>query len=273
MLGTFVHETTRIAHAAAGDKQKYTPSVAVSWQPFRAQELNVRAFYKRIFRMPTLNDLYYTFIGNANLNPEFTTQYDVGLTYARQFVRGVLERIEFQTDAYYNEVSDKIVAMPTSNQFRWTMMNLGYVEIRGIDVALQSNWRFWQHLLANLRINYTYEKAQDFTKPGSAYYGGQIPYIPWHCGSAVLNMTYKNWDLNYSFIYTGERYESSANILENFAKEWYTNDLSLSKNFRCNRTAWRLTVEVNNVFNQQYEVVQWYPMPGTNVRFVVNIEI
>lgn len=178
MLGTFVHETTRIANAAAGDKQKYTPSVAVSWQPFRAQELNVRAFYKRIFRMPTLNDLYYTFIGNANLNPEFTTQYDVGLTYARQFVRGVLERIEFQTDAYYNEVSDKIVAMPTSNQFRWTMMNLGYVEIRGIDVALQSNWRFWQHLLANLRINYTYEKAQDFTKPGSAYYGGRFLTFP-----------------------------------------------------------------------------------------------
>ena len=273
VLGTFVHETTRIANAAAGDKQKYTPSVAVSWQPFRARELNVRAFYKRIFRMPTLNDLYYTFIGNADLNPEFTTQYDVGLTYARQFTHGMLERIEFQTDAYYNEVSDKIVAMPTSNQFRWTMMNLGYVEIRGIDVALQSSWRFWQHLLANLRINYTYEKAQDFTKPGSAYYGGQIPYIPWHSGSAVLNMTYKSWDLNYSFIYTGERYESSANIPENFAKEWYTNDLSLSKNFRWNRTAWRLTAEVNNVFNQQYEVVQWYPMPGTNVRFVVNIEI
>ncbi len=76
-------------------------------------------------------------------------------------------------------------------------------------------------------------------------------------------MTYKNWDLNYSFIYTGERYESSANILENFAKEWYTNDLFI-QNFRCNRTAWRLTVEVNNVFNQQYEVEQWYPMPGTN---------
>ena len=127
--------------------------------------------------------------------------------------------------------------------------------------------------MANLRINYTYEKAQDFTKPGRAYYGGQIPYIPWHSGSAVLNMTYKSWDLNYSFIYTGERYESSAYIPEYFAKEWYTNDLSLFKKFRWNRTAWRLSAEVNNVFNQQYEVVQWYPMPGTNVRFVVNIEI
>ncbi len=72
-----------------------------------------------------------TLLSECQLNPEFTTQYDVGLTYARQFVRGVLERIEFQTDAYYNEASDKSVAMPTSNQVRWTMMNLGYVEIRG----------------------------------------------------------------------------------------------------------------------------------------------
>mgnify|MGYP000116851827 CR=1 FL=1 len=50
------------------------------------------------------------------------------------------------------------------------------------------------------------------------YYGGQIPYIPWHSGSAVLNLSYRDWDMNYSFIYTGERYESSANIPENYAK-------------------------------------------------------
>ena len=36
---------------------------------------------------------------------------------------------------------------------------------------------------------------------------------------------------------------------------------------------WKLTAEVNNVFNQQYEVVQWYPMPGINFRFVINVEL
>ena len=107
----------------------------------------------------------------------------------------------------------------------------------------------------------------------STYYGDQIPYIPWHSGSLILNGTYKSWFLNYSFIYTGKRYEASANIPENRAKEWYTSDFSLSKNFSWRKTVIRLTAEVNNIFNQQYEVVQCYPMPGTNVKFIINIEI
>lgn len=273
LLGTFVHETTKVPNAAAGDKHKYTPTVVASWQPFKNEDLNLRAFYKKIFRMPTLNDLYYTFIGNIDLNPEYTTQYDIGVTYSHKFRGGYPARLEFQADAYYNEVTDKIVAMPTSNQFRWTMVNLGYVEMRGVDVALQTEWHLLKDLKANLRVNYTYEKAQDFTDAKSDYYGGQIPYIPWHSGSAVLNLSYRDWDMNYSFIYTGERYESSANIPENYAKEWYTNDLSLSRCLHWKKMLWKLTAEVNNVFNQQYEVVQWYPMPGINFRFVINVEL
>ena len=273
LLGTFVHETTKVPNAAAGDKHKYTPTVVASWQPFKNEDLNLRAFYKKIYRMPTLNDLYYTFIGNIDLNPEYTTQYDIGVTYSRKFRGGYPARLEFQADAYYNEVTDKIVAMPTSNQFRWTMVNLGYVEMRGVDVALQTEWHLLKDLKANLRVNYTYEKAQDFTDAKSDYYGGQIPYIPWHSGSAVLNLSYRDWDMNYSFIYTGERYESSANIPENYAKEWYTNDLSLSRRLHWKKMLWKLTAEVNNVFNQQYEVVQWYPMPGINFRFVINVEL
>ena len=273
LLGTFVHETTKVPNAAAGDKHKYTPTVVASWQPFKNEDLNLRAFYKKIFRMPTLNDLYYTFIGNIDLNPEYTTQYDIGVTYSRKFRGGYPARLEFQADAYYNEVTDKIVAMPTSNQFRWTMVNLGYVEMRGVDVALQTEWHLLKDLKANLRVNYTYEKAQDFTDAKSDYYGGQIPCIPWHSGSAVLNLSYRDWDMNYSFIYTGERYESSSNIPENYAKDWYTNDLSLSRRLHWKKMLWKLTAEVNNVFNQQYEVVQWYPMPGINFRFVINVEL
>lgn len=153
------------------------------------------------------------------------------------------------------------------------MINLGEVEIRGVDVALQSHWNFKRHWLLDTRINYTYQKAQDFSKPGSPFYGDQIPYIPWHSGSAILNGSYKSWDLNYSFIYTGKRYESSANIPENKAKEWYTNDLSASKTFLWKKAKIRLTAEINNLLNQQYEVVECYPMPGTNVKFTINIEI
>lgn len=266
LLETFVHDTS--SGTPAPDKQKLTPSFFVSWRPFPQSGLNLRGFYKRIFRMPTLNDLYYTFIGNINLEPEFTTQYDLGFTYSRTFNSTWLRSLEVQTDVYYNEVENKIVATPTSNFFRWTMVNLGNVEIRGVDVALQTGWKIGRDLTVSNRINYTYQRAQDFTDPKSEFYGGQIPYIPWHSGSAVVNLQWRSWEANYSFIYTGERYSSQANIPYNYQLPWYTSDFSVSKGLKVWKGDLKLTLEVNNLLNQQYEVVACYPMPGTNFKLI-----
>lgn len=223
LLYTHVDDNTRTKGANAGTKNKYTPSVIATWQPLTKLPLNVRAFYKKVFRMPTLNDLYYTFIGNKDLKPEYTTQYDVGITFSHTWNNHWLKSLDLQIDGYYNEVDDKIIAMPTSNQFRWTMINLGHVEIRGLDAAIRGEWGFGKVELSTL-FNYTYQKAQDFTDPTSEWYGGQIPYIPWHGGSIILNGSYQTWSCNYSFIYTGERYEAVANIPENYAQPWYTHD-------------------------------------------------
>lgn len=271
LLNTFVTEEVKYGNSAK-DKNEITPTVVASYKPFNNIDLNLRAFYKRIFRMPTLNDLYYTFIGNKSLDPEYTTQYNIGAGYVRDFKSKFWKQLDLQVDVYYNEVEDKIVAMPTSNQFRWTMLNLGFVEIRGIDFAAQTTVKI-QDLLINTRLNYTYQKAQDFTDQESMYYGGQIPYIPWHSGSVVVSGNYRTWDFNYSFIYTGERYESQANIPENYAQPWYTHDMSISKKFQIGNVDLKFTAEVNNIFNQQYEVVQCYPMPGTNVKFIVTVTL
>ena len=269
LLGTLVQDHVRSEAQGADNRAEWTPTVVVSYHPFSALDLNLRAFYKRIFRMPTLNDLYYTFIGNVELEPEYTNQYNLGLTYAKEWGDRWLRRLEVQADVYYNEVENKIVAMPTSNFFRWTMVNLGKVEIRGIDLALQTAWQWGKNWYLTGRVNYTYQKAQDFTDPTDAYYGGQIPYIPWHSGSAVLNLNWREWEMNYSFIYTGERYSSRANIPVNYVLPWYTSDFSVSRTQHWGKGDVKLTLEVNNLFNQQYEVVICYPMPGTNFKAIV----
>ena len=269
LLYTFVKDFAREPGAEAGEKNVFTPTLVAQYKPFRETDFALRAFYKRIFRMPTLNDLYYTFIGNKYLKPEYTTQYNLGIAYTKEWLKARFRRFEVSLDAYYNEVDDKIIAMPTSNQFQWTMVNLGYVKIRGADAVVSGSMCFGRFSI-DCRATYTWQKAQDFTDRSSTYYGGQIPYIPWHSGSAIAGLSLGDWSLDYSFIYTGERYESSANIPENHALAWYTSDLSLSKNFRLRSSQLRATLEVNNLFNQQYEVVQCYPMPGTNVKIIVS---
>lgn len=268
LLMTTVKDKALAAGAAAQDRTILTPTAIAQYTPFEDVNLSFRAFYKKVFRMPTLNDLYYTFIGNKYLKPEFTTQYNIGLTYDTSWINGIFRQFNVTIDAYYNEVTNKIIAMPASNQFQWTMVNLGFVKINGIDAAVATTLTPGPFTI-DCRVNYTLQKAEDFTNPESEFYKGQIPYIPLHSGSAIISAKYGDWTLNYSFIYTGERYESVANIPENYAQPWYTSDLALAKSFQLKNSELKTTLEVNNLFNQQYEVVQCYPMPGTNFRLSI----
>ena len=273
LLYTHVTDITKWKGTEAGAKNEFTPTAIVSWKPLRRHDLSLRGFYKRIFRMPTFNDLYYTEIGNKNLKPEYTEQYDAGVVYGREWHRPESSyRLDIQLDGYFNKVKDKIVAIPADNQFRWMMLNLGYVEIRGVDAVAGISMEHGR-FAATARFSYTYQKAQDFTDPSSDHYGDQIPYIPWHSGSAVVGISWGEWSLNYSFIYTGERYEQAANTLYNYVQPWYTHDMSLAREIHMRHVRMRICAEINNIFNQQYEVVQCYPMPGTNFRIIISITL
>ena len=269
LLYTYIHDVLRASDAEMDDRHQLSPAVIASWKPFRAIDLELRAFYKKNYRMPTFNDLYYTFTGASWLEPEETVQYDFGATWHLIRSRGWFRGVDIQADVYFNQIDNKIIAMPTSNQFRWTMMNLGYVEILGVDAAAQGYFRFGP-VDVSPRVNYTFQRARDLTDPTSEWYGGQVAYIPLHSCSVTLGAAYSSWSFNYSFIYTGERYESSANIPENYAQPWYTHDISLTKSFLFKGWELQATALVNNILNQQYEVVKCYPMPGTNFMIKVN---
>ena len=253
--------------------QKLTPAVFVNVYPFRGTFFSLRAYVKQSFRMPTFNDLYYTDMGNANLVPERATQYDVGFALNKHFTHGIVRHAEMHFDAYYNTVHDKIVAYPKGQQFRWTMLNLGTVHIKGIDVEAEADLQIGKDWVATARAQYTYQDARDVTDPADSYYNDQIPYIPWHSGSAILGLKYKGWDLNYSFIYAGERYDEQENILYNHMEPWYTSDLSLRYQFMLHRTKFIAQAEVNNLLDQDYEVIVNYPMPGINYALSLTVEI
>ncbi|SBW07456.1 TonB-dependent receptor plug domain-containing protein [uncultured Dysgonomonas sp.] len=273
LLASYIHDNTKEEKKEIQrDWDKYTPAIIASWQPFDAHDFHLRAFYKDIFRMPTFSEMHLAYMGSLSsfLKPEYTKQYNIGITYSHPVTRSL--NIGGQVDAYHNRITDKLVAIPGGVNFRWTMKNIGLVKINGLDAALFGNIQHGRNLSVDIRLNYTYQQAQDYSDPEEpATYKGQIAYIPWHSGSAIIGTTYKTWNFNYSFIYTGKRYDGSANIVENRIKEWYTHDLSLSKSLNWKGTDFRLTAEVNNLFNQQYEVVLRYPMPGTNFKFILNV--
>lgn len=272
VLATIVDEEDRDRENVP-NKQKVTPAVFLSYKPFRTADLVVRAFYKQSYRMPTFNDLYYTDMGNAYLRPELATQYNVGVLYDLDRQDRTFSFFRIGADLYYNRVKDKIVAYPKGQQFRWTMLNLGEVEIKGIDAQAMAVFRLPYQIELTAKLQYTYQEAIDITNPADNYYRDQIPYIPWHSGSAVVMMGWKGWNLNYSFIYVGHRYNQQENIRYNYTQPWYTSDVSLVKAFKVSKVRIKATVEVNNLLSQDYDVILNYPMPKRNYRVGLTVEI
>lgn len=276
ILGTFVTEKVR-NNVQAPDKSELSPAIIVGYKPFHNHDFNVRAFYKRIFRLPTFNDLYYAQIGFSQLNPEYTDQFNIGASYQKTFQSGWLDRISAQADAYYAAITDKIIAAPTGSSFRWMMTNMGKVESKGVDASAAAFGHIGS-VKVHTNLSYSFTKAQDFTKIDGkklSSYGDQIPYTPWHSGSVIAGVEYDTWTLNYSFIYVGERYNGAVNnISRNYVEPWYTHDFSLQKEFRIrSRYLLKASVEMNNALNQHYDVVLNYPMPGRNFRFIVSLNL
>ena len=246
--------------ASSSSRSTLTPAFFVNVYPFESKLLAVRAFAKKSFRMPTFNDLYYANMGNSKLNPESALQYDLGFVLNKDWKQGIVDHLRLQVDGYYNTVYDKIVAYPKGQQFRWTMLNLGKVHIKGVDAMAEVGLEPAKDWKVTARLQYTYQDARDVTDPNTSYYKDQIPYIPWHSGSAILGLSWREWDLAYSFIYSGERYSQQENILYNHLQPWYTHDMSVVYHAR----RWSARLDVNNIFSQDYDVILNYPMPKRN---------
>ena len=272
LLATFIHDKIK-GQKAPSDKHVLSPALFLNAYPLSNTDFSIRAFFKQSFRMPTFNDLYYADMGNSLLSPERVTQYNVGLVYDHNSSASLISGARLTADLYDNRVKDKIVAYPKGQQFRWTMLNLGLVDIRGIDITGLLSINPAKDLLFTLRAQYTFQRAIDITNPADNYYKDQIPYIPRHSGSAVVNAQWKGWNLNYSWIYVGERYNQQENIRYNYTQPWYTSDVSLSKDFRVGRVSLRGLIEINNLLSQDYDVILNYPMPKRNYRFSITAEI
>ena len=250
------------------DKPRVTPGVFFSFRPYPVIDLSINAFYKQSYRYPTFNDLYYTDLGNASLRPELARQHSVEVAYHKVTK---LYDISASASYYYNRVTDKIIAYPKGQQFRWTMLNLGTVKINGVDAKADMSFFLPMRFVLRGRLNYTYQTAIDVTNPNDTYYGHQIPYIPWHSGSVVVGLDWQSkrgdhYGLNYSFIYVGERYGQQENTIYNYVQPWYTHDLSIYGEWGIKPVWLKANMEINNLLGQDYEVIQNYPMPKQNVR-------
>ncbi|MCY7292611.1 MAG: TonB-dependent receptor [Ferruginibacter sp.] len=270
VLYTVINE--KVTNGKAGRNfNAFSEAIAMGFQPIKNIPLRVRAFYKHVFRAPTFNDMYYTNVGNTNLKPEYADQFNAGLTFYKQ-QEGFLHNISITADAFLNTVNDKIIAVPTINLFQWSVQNIGHVNTKGIDVAVNTKTKEWKNIQLSAQVAYSFQEVLDVTDKNSSLYKTQLPYTPKHSGSSTFSIEYKRAILNYNVIFSSHRYKQGDAIFVNLLQPWNTNDVSFSYSFgKKYSNNYKIILEANNIFNTQYDIIKYYPMPGFNYRISLNI--
>ena len=269
LLGTVVSEHSPIV-GRSPNTAKCMPSISASLRPFDDIPLYLRVLYKNTFRMPTFNELYYLRSGNRSLRPESANEYNMGVTWqVPQW--GVLTSLTVTADGYFNRVKDKIVAFPST--YVWRMANYGRVHIGGLDAVVDGQICVAPYLSFSFGAGYTLQHAIDVTDAQSQSYGCQLPYTPKHSGSARVLIDMPWFDVGYSALWAGERYSMAEQIERYRLAPYAEHTMTLSRSFPIHEIQCTIRLEAINFTNAQYQIIQYYPMPGRQFRASLTINL
>ena len=221
--------------------------------------------------MPTFNDLYYPSVGNTKLKPEIARQWNVGTTLLLSPGK-TLTYLSVRTDFYSNRIKDKIVAIPRQSMFIWSVENYGKVQIKGIDVGIDSRWALCPALSALISASYTYQEATDITNPNSKTYKHRIPYTPDHSGSGSAGLETGPYTIIWQIWYAGPRYSMAQNTPEYKLEGYSEQSLTVSRKIHIKESILRIKGEIQNIWDKSYQVVRSYPMPGRSFIIAVSYD-
>lgn len=271
VLHTYINDEVKTG-TAASSKSAFSPALIATCQPFATTDLKLRAYYKSTFRNPTFSEQYYYAIVPRPLKPEYSSQYDLGAVYTKS-LEGIFDYITFSADGYYNYVKDKIIYIPTRSPETPSVVNLGKVDIRGLDIVVKSQFKPFYGWKGVLAVNYTYQNAIDITDPTDTFYLDQISYTPKNTVAINAGLMHNGFGIYYNQIAATHRYDASNNTPQYYLPGYSIGDGSLVYNFLINKLPVMASAEVNNIFNKNYSIINSYPMPGRSFRFTFQITI
>ena len=212
----------------------------------------IRANYATNYRLPTFNDLYWEPGGNSELKSEKSNSTEIGFEYTHKLLR-------FNITTFYIKSKDLIQWQPVTNTL-WQPQNIQEVTNYGIELSANAQKQINNHLLG-LKIQYDYTISQD------EELNKQLIYVPYHKANSILNYQYNKWIFTYNLQYTGEVFITTSNT-QTLNAYWLSN-ITFNRNILKNKL--KLSLIINNLFDENYQSVAFRPMPNRN--FILNINL
>ena len=231
---------------------KFTPliySLDLKYKIIKTGKVGLRLLgaYSHNYNVPPLNELYFAHYGNPNLLPEESTNYESGLEFEKS-----TNNFNFivRSTAYYIYMRNRIQAVPQADgQFH--PINIPEVNSKGIE-SFASVQYFRSRFSASVELSHTYTHAVDNDN-------FLLIYIPQHVANAALYLRRNGWFFRYTQIYSGQRYVTTDNTY--FTKAYSIANAVLGTEKKLKRYTVNAQIHIKNVFDSDYQVISFYPMP------------
>lgn len=234
-----------------------TGSAGVSYQLLKLLQLKVNA--AKVYRLPTLNDLYWNPGGNPNLKPEEGYTYEGSFELKLPFRNFLLET----EMTYFNKT--------ISNWIQWipgpggnpTPINLMKVYSRGTETSSRISYSFDQ-FKTQIGFNSAYilSTSMQSSLENDASVNKQLIYTPRYNYGGSFSFTYNKFNLSYYHNYIGYRFTSSDNT--SWLNPYQYANLKISYQYGFEHLNFITAFHINNIYNSDYVVIAQRPMPLRN---------
>jgi iron complex outermembrane receptor protein len=244
-----------------------SPSFGFNYQIID-EELYVQSQVSRNFRAPTFNDLYWPEGGNEELDPETALKLEAGLGVTDKWKGIGNHNVTF----FRADISNGIRWTPGVGAFFQAQNYLSLLSY-GVEWTSSKSFQFGDYKFSySQSSSYTRSTIDEARFQGDAAVNNQLPYVPkWKYSG---NLSIDKGSLNTSLFgnWVSERFSTEQNELRDAEPSYFVMDASISYSRSFNKTELGLSVQVNNLFNEEYEVVRLYPQPLRNFLITFTIK-
>ncbi|MFH0999872.1 MAG: TonB-dependent receptor [Bacteroidota bacterium] len=245
------------------------PSLGLNYEI--TKNISLSSKVSRNYRKPTFNDLYWQdgfSRGNSGLLPETSWAEDLAFLY-----QGQLNKSSFKLSvtAFSIYVKNLIHWIPLEGI--WTPLNQKEVWSRGIETDFS-----FQHPInaGNIKFDFhhvinpsTLKKVAE--NESEANLNKQLIYTPKHQLKAVFRYQNLHGCISAEQIFVGKRFTISDNSSE--LAPYHLTNIIIFRNFKMNVQHLGISFRLNNLFNQAYQSMENYALPGRNYQFNIQFKI
>lgn len=211
------------------------------------------------FRHPSFNEKYWQPGGNPQILYE--TGYSSQFSVDYFFINSNKNVLALYTTYFWGIINNMIQWIPLEGI--WTAVNNKKVLSSGAETSLKYSFTK-DKIRSNININYNYtasinkEYYSDFTE----LKGTQLIYVPKNNVKTFISIQYNNAGFCLSNIYTGLRYTTTDNDARYALEPNIVTNVSLFYSKKIKKLTFDVSFKISNIFNETYESIKSYPMPG-----------